>query len=239
VKTIAISQSNYVPWKGFFDLINSVDEFILYDDVQYTRRDWRNRNLIKTPAGLKWLTIPILSKGRFEQKIEETRLLNLDWTEAHWAEIATNYAKAPFFNSYRSELENLYKSIGETHLSQVNFLFLSALCKMLQIRAPFRWSHEFTAKGDRSERLLAICLEAGASVYYSGPSARDYLDVALFNSADVEIVWMDYTGYPTYRQQYGPFEHCVSVLDLLLNEGPNASHFMKSFTSKQSRNDLT
>lgn len=232
MKKIAISQSNYIPWKGYFDLINSVDEFILYDDMQYTRRDWRNRNQIKTPEGIHWLTIPVEATGRFLQKINETRISDPAWAERHWATIQHSYARAPFFAEYREPIARLYQESSEELLSPLNRRFLEGLCALLGIATPLRWSSEFQLTGERSERLLHLCQQAGASVYYSGPSAKDYLDEALFTAAGIEVVWMDYTNYPAYRQLHGDFQHGVSVLDLLFNEGPRATHFMKSFSRR-------
>src|SRR6056297_2335313 len=105
-KKVAIIQSSYIPWKGYFDIINSVDEFIIYDNVQYTRRDWRNRNLIKTPNGLKWLTIPVAVKGRYYQAIRDTKVSDKDWPNIHWKSIKHHYSKAPCFNYYAERLED-------------------------------------------------------------------------------------------------------------------------------------
>ena len=113
MKKVAILQSNYIPWKGYFDIINLVDEFILYDDMQYTRRDWRNRNQIKTVDGVKWLTIPVDTKGKFFQKINETKVSDHKWAEAHWKAICLNYAKAPYFKTYEPLFEELYRKAGE------------------------------------------------------------------------------------------------------------------------------
>jgi hypothetical protein len=109
----AIVQSSYIPWKGYFDLIRQVDEFILYDDVQYTRRDWRNRNLIKTPHGLSWLTIPVDVKGKYFQSIRETRIADPGWAERHWKTIVHNYSRAPHFDHHRQKLEELYLGCAE------------------------------------------------------------------------------------------------------------------------------
>jgi WbqC-like protein len=109
MKKVAIVQSNYLPWKGYFDLVNSVDEFILYDDMQFTRRDWRNRNLVKTPRGMEWLTIPVIAKGRYLQNICDTWISDLDWGARHWLTLVHNYSKAPFFELYRPILEPLYR----------------------------------------------------------------------------------------------------------------------------------
>ena len=231
-KKIAISQSNYVPWKGYFDLINSVDEFVLYDDMQFTRRDWRNRNQIKTPNGPRWLTIPVEVKGKFHQRINETRVSDPDWARQHWRALELNYAHAAHFADFREQLQELYLGCSATLLSEINHRFLSAILPLLGIRTPLRWSSEYTLEGERSQRLLNICRQAGAGVYLSGPAARDYLDESIFAQAGIQVDWMDYSGYPLYRQLHGDFQHGVSILDLLFNEGPRASSFMKSFSPR-------
>ena len=228
-KKIAISQSNYIPWKGYFDLINMVDEFILYDDVQFTRRDWRNRNQIKTQAGLQWLTIPVEVKGKFHQTINQTLVSDRSWTRQHWRALELNYARATFFEEYRDRIKALYADCQMARLSEINHHFLTGLNACLGISTSLRCSSEYILEGDRSERLLNLCRQTGATAYYSGPAARTYLDQALFARAGIAVVWMDYTGYPTYRQLHGAFEHAVSVLDLLFNEGSAARDFMKSF----------
>lgn len=231
MKKIAISQSNYIPWKGYFDLINSVDEFVLYDDMQFTRRDWRNRNQIKTPAGVQWLTIPVEVKGKFHQRINETVVSDQSWPRQHWRALELNYAHAAHFPDYREQVRELYLGCTSNRLSEINHRFLVALNALLGISTLVRWSSEYILDGERSARLLNICRQAGAQVYYSGPAARDYLDTTLFAAAGIEVVWMDYSGYTPYRQLHGDFQHGVSVLDLLFNEGSLAPSFMKSFLS--------
>lgn len=229
MKKVAIVQSNYIPWKGYFDLINSVEEFILYDDMQFTRRDWRNRNLIKTPRGLEWLTIPVGTKGRYLQKICETSVSDPGWGAAHWATLSHNYAKAPFFALYREVLEPLYRE-AEPLLSRVNFRFISAICGILGITTRISWSMDYRPlKEGKTERLVDLCRRAGGTHYISGPAARDYIDAAAFDTAGIALSFFDYSGYPEYTQQWGKFEHGVTVLDLLFNTGPNARRFMKSF----------
>ena len=164
-----------MPWKGYFDLINSVDEFILYDDRQYTRRDWRNRNKIKTPQGLIWLTIPVAAKGRYTQRIDETRVSDPEWAERHWKTISSNYAAAPFFGDYREWLEDLYLGSDEDLLSLVNRRFLDEICGKLGISTRLTWSTDYPAEGSATDRLVALCRAAGATHYLSGPAARDYI----------------------------------------------------------------
>lgn len=229
---MAIVQSNYIPWKGYFDLINMVDEFILFDDRQFTRRDWRNRNLIKTAQGVHWLTIPVRVKGRFEQRIDDTIIDGREWSDRHWKTISHAYASAPFFAQYRDEIGALYASSGEERLSDVNRRFLDAICGILGIRTRLSWSSDYPTSGDRTERLVNLCRLAGANEYLSGPSARAYIEDAQFQAAGIDLIYMDYAGYPEYPQLHGAFEHGVSILDLLFNVGADAPRYMKSFGAR-------
>jgi hypothetical protein len=225
-KTVAIVQSSYIPWKGYFDLIDVVDEFILLDDVQYTRRDWRNRNRLKSPQGVRWLSIPVQVKGRYRQRIDETLIDDPRWAERHWATLLSWYRRAPFFERYRAELEVLYLDAHEELLSLANRRFLSGLCRLLGISTSLSWSSDYGASGQKTERLLEICLAAGARRYLSGPAAHSYLEEERFRAEGIEVVWMSYEGYPPYPQLHPPFEHRVSVLDLLLNTGEQARRYM-------------
>jgi WbqC-like protein family len=227
-KSVAIVQSSYIPWKGYFDLIASVDEFVLYDDRQFTRRDWRNRNRIKTPQGTQWLTIPVETKGRYEQRIDETLVGDPRWAERHWDTIVHNYARAPYFREYRDVLEQLYRSATDRRLSAINRHFLEAIAPLLGIRTTFSWSTDYEAEGTKSERLVSLCRATGATEYVTGPTARSYLDETLFEDAGIRVSWFDYSGYPEYEQLYPPFEHAVTVLDLILCTGPDARSYMKT-----------
>jgi len=228
-KKIAILQSNYIPWKGYFDLINMVDEFILYDDMQYTRRDWRNRNKIKTPNGSQWLTIPVDVKGKYFQAIKDTKINDNLWAKKHWATIKQNYAKAKYFKEYKDMLEELYLNSKEDSLSLINYKFIIAVNSILNIKSKVLWSSDFELVEGKTERLLGICKDCKATEYISGPAAKGYLDEELFLKENIKVSWMDYSNYPEYSQLYPPFEHAVTVLDLIFNEGPNAKKYMKSF----------
>ncbi|MEA2019747.1 MAG: WbqC family protein, partial [Campylobacterota bacterium] len=177
MKKIAILQSNYIPWKGYFDLINMIDEFILYDDMQYTKRDWRNRNKIQTPQGLKWLSIPVEVKGKYFQKISDTKVSDKDWGKKHWTTIKQNYSKAPYFKEYKDIFEELYLNSDEEYLSQINYKFIVAICKILGITTKIRWSSEFELIDGQTEKLLGICKDCNADVYLSGAAAKDYFDM--------------------------------------------------------------
>ena len=233
-KIVAVIQSCYIPWRGFFDVINMSDEFVLYDDAQYTRRDWRNRNQIKTAQGLKWLTIPVEVKGKYHQKIGDTRIADPNWPRLHWETIHHVYSKAACFHEYSGLIEQLYLGCRETMLSMVNYRFLTAINQLLGIHTKISWSSDYRLDGDKSVRLLNICKQAGATHYLSGPSAKAYLDEALFRREGVEVVWIDYSGYREYRQQHPPFAPHVSIVDLLLNEGAGARKFLKTATKSSS-----
>jgi hypothetical protein len=226
-KRVAIIQSNYIPWKGYFDLIAGVDTLILYDDVQYTRNDWRNRNKIKTTNGLLWLTIPVELSGKFGQKIRETKISSPAWVKKHWFSIQQSYARAAVFRDQKDWLESLYLNCSSPWLSEVNHHFLTAFCAFMNIRTEIRWSSEFHLEDDRNERLVSLCQQVRATEYWSGPAAKAYLDEVLFTNAGIAVKWMDYSGYPEYPQLFPPFEHGVSVVDLLLNVGQDVRKYMK------------
>ncbi|GIV30219.1 MAG: hypothetical protein KatS3mg028_1285 [Bacteroidia bacterium] len=236
MKKIIITQSNYIPWKGYFDGIALADEFVLYDDMQYTRRDWRNRNLIKTPKGLQWLTIPVEVKGKFFQKIRDTKVSDKKWVKDHLKTIQFNYAKAAYFKDVFPFLESIYLEAEKLdYLSDINFLFLRKISDFLEITTPikFCWEYPYNIEQDKNRRLIEICQLAGATDYYSGPAAKNYMDEHLFKQHGINVHWLDYGGYPEYRQLYPPFEHGVSIIDLLLNEGKEAKQFMKNVECKK------
>jgi hypothetical protein len=227
-KRIAVVQSNYIPWKGFFDLIAAVDEFILYDDVQYTRRDWRNRNQIKTAQGLQWLTVPLNVKGRYLAAVKDMTVADRSWAARHWKMIVHNYGRASCFDDDAGWLEALYKEAERlSRLSEVNYLFIEAICRALGIRTKLSWSMDYELIPGKTERLVGLCQQAGATEYLSGPSARSYMEEDQFRAAGISVLYADYAGYPEYRQLHPPFVHTVSVIDLLLNEGFQAPRFLR------------
>jgi hypothetical protein len=227
MKKVAILQSNYIPWKGYFDMIAAVDEFILFDDMQYTRRDWRNRNQIKTPQGVKWLTIPVRVKGKYHQKICETEIEGTDWTEDHWKSLIQNYRRAPHFKEISEWLEPLYLSETPAYLSQVNRLFIESVCGYLEIDTHISNSWDYNLTEGKTERLADLCAQAGGSKYISGPAAKDYIDDQVFTDRGIKLSWFDYTGYPEYQQLWGEFTHGVTILDLLFNCGKESLRYMR------------
>ena len=228
MKKIAILQSNYIPWKGYFDLINMVDEFIFYDEVQYTKNDWRNRNKIKTPQGIQWLTIPVRQES-LEQKIKDTKISDKKWNIKHWRTISQNYSKAKYFKDYKGIFEELYLTCDEEYLSEINYKFITTINQILGIKTKLRWSSEFELVDGQTEKLLGICKDCNADIYLSGPAAKDYFNEELAKQENIKVEWMDYSGYKEYEQLNPPFEHGVTILDLIFNEGDRAKEFMKSF----------
>ena len=227
-KSIAILQSNYIPWKGYFDLINMVDEFVIYDNAQYTKNDWRNRNLIKTNQGVKWLTIPVKHE-RLSHCIKDIKIVDNMWSKKHWTSLSQNYSRSRYFNEYRGIFEQCYLNINSQYLSEVNYMFIETINKILGIETKISWSSDFNLAEGQNERLLDICKQCHATTYLSGPAAKSYFDEELAMKENISVSWMDYTGYAEYNQLWSPFEHRVSILDLIFNEGPNTRNFMKSF----------
>jgi hypothetical protein len=226
-KKIAISQSNYIPWKGYFDMIAAVDEFILYDDMQYTRRDWRNRNQIKTSQGVQWLTVPVRVKGKYHQKIRDTEIDGTMWAGEHWKTLTRNYSRAPYFSEIAMWLEPLYLKHNFVHISDLNRCFIQAVCAYLGINTVIQNSWDYTLIDGKTDRLADLCKQAGGSSYISGPSALNYIDTKVFMDMGIKLEWFDYSGYESYPQLWGEFSHGVSVLDLLFNCGKGSSNYLK------------
>jgi len=225
MKKVAIVQSNYIPWKGYFDLIAAVDEFIVYDDVQFTKNDWRNRNRIKTPKGVEWLTIPVGQDIR--RRIRDVELPDARWQEKHWKTLAANYGRAPHFAELARVFQPLYLERRHTHLSALNREFIEAICRYLGIETRISNCGDYELVAGRTERLVSLAVQAGAAEYLSGPSAKSYIDEREFSTRGVRVSWFDYAGYPEYPQLWGPFSHEVTILDLLFNCGKQAPRYMR------------
>jgi hypothetical protein len=217
---VAILQSAYIPWKGYVDIIGLSDEFILYDDAQFSKNDWRNRNRIRTARGLAWLTIPVRTAGRLGQPIRDVEIADGGWSRRHWQAIQTHYRGARHFDELAPALAELYRQTGtERSLSRVNEIWLRAICDWLGLTTRITRSMDYELRGDRVDRLVDLCEQLGATEYLTGPSARAYLDEERFARRRIRVVWMDYSGYPEYPQLHAGFVAEVSILDLLLNEG--------------------
>jgi hypothetical protein len=228
LRKILILQSNYIPWRGYFDLLAAADEFVVYDDVQYTKNDWRNRNKIKTMRGSEWITIPVFHS--LQEKINEVKVSDSRWNLKHWSTIQTNYGKAPFFKHFKERFEDSYRNRTEVYLSEINLFFIKMVVDLLNIKTRITLSADYEVGGDKTERLVSICKKLNGSVYISGPSARNYLQESLFVQEGIQVSYFDYTGYTEYPQLFPPFEPALSILDLLFNCGPEAKNYLKYMT---------
>jgi hypothetical protein len=227
-KKVCITQSNYIPWKGYFDNIKQVDTLVLYDDMQYTKRDWRNRNIIKTEQGLRWLTIPVEVKGKYFQKIKDTKIADKNWNLSHLRILKQAYKQAPNFMEMKEWLEELYLNCTYKYLTDINIHFIQAINIFLGIKSEIRNSSEFEIVDGKTERLIDICTHLEATDYFSGPSAKSYIESGKFFDLNIKLHYFDYSNYPNYHQLHGEFEPNVSVIDLILNEGVKSPGFLKS-----------
>lgn len=216
---LAVLQPGYLPWLGFFDQLQRADSFIFYDDVQYDKNGWRNRNRIKSTKGQPhWLTVPVRVQS-LSQRLIDTEIDNRQpWARKHLGTIRQFYANAPHLKRYFPELEALLLGTKWERLCDLDLAVIKLLCRWLNLERKTLRSSEFSIHSDRSERLVKFCLDAGADRYLSGNAAQSYLDVELFARHGIEIEWQDYR-HPTYLQQHGDFVPYLSTLDLLLNCG--------------------
>ena len=220
MKNVVVLQSNYIPWKGYFDLIHDADLFIFYDDVQYTKNDWRNRNRIQTAQGPRWLTIPVGINA--DRRICDVELGDHRWQTSHWDSIRQAYRGAPYFKHYKDFFEDVYRGLQWDNLSTLNQHLIQRIAgDLLGLTTRFEDSRSYAAQGAKQERLLSLLSQAGAQRYISGPAARDYIDESAFTKAGIQLSWKDYSNYPRYEQQGpAPFENAVSIIDVLFNTGP-------------------
>ncbi len=236
-KHVAVIQSGYIPWKGYFDIIHDCDLFIFYDDVQYTTRDWRNRNLIKSPDGLHWLTIPVgSSTDRLTCDVDLPS--DNSWKEKHWKALFLYYKNAPFFENYAGFFEAVYTKLEWKTLSELNqYIIREIATGFLGIEVEFRNSSDYEPEGQKLDRLLDLLKKANADLYVSGPAAKDYVEEERFREEGIELVYKSYDDYPEYPQLFPPFEHKVSIVDLLFNKGDKAPYYIWGYRSEKPDDD--
>jgi hypothetical protein len=228
---VAIIQSNYIPWKGYFDIINDSDIFIFLDDVQYTKNDWRNRNKIKTTQGLKWLTIPVGSN--INRLISEVELNNDVWQKDHWAKLESSYGNAKYFEMYKDLFKEIYLAQKWESLSQLNQFIIKLISKeILGIKSQFINSSDLKGVGKKQDKVINLIQAVSGDVYISGPAARNYNDDQLFVDEGIELIYKDYSNYPEYEQFIPPFEHGVTILDLIFHKGPESPYYIWGWRDK-------
>lgn len=226
---VGVIQSNYIPWRGYFDFIASVDLFVFHDDLQYTKGDWRNRNRIKTSGGLKWMTVPV-KYLRTTQLIEETEIdYTEQWQTTHLNQFLGSYSKTLYCNDALTILNDAYSFKDQT-ISQLNTRIIKLICSYLGIVTELRMSSDYGLRGCKTERLINLLCKVGATTYLSGPAAKDYLDEDAFRRAGIGLSYKTY-DYEPYPQLWGDFEGAVTVLDLIANCGPESRTFLKSQSS--------
>jgi len=226
-KVIAIHQPNYIPWQGFFYKMIKSDIFVFLDNVQFSKEGIINRNKIKTGSGELWLTVPVLTKHKMQQSINETRINNkVDWRRKHWNAIWLNYTKSPFFKKYASIFEDNYKREWEK-LADLNKVLIRTVADLLGIRRNFINASELNAAGNGTDLLVSICRETGGNIYLSGEGGKGYMDEEKFKEAGIEIRYANFKQ-PAYKQLYGDFIPNLSVLDLLFNCGADSQNILES-----------
>lgn len=224
-RRVAIVQSSYIPWRGYLALIAACDDFVFLDSVQFTRRDWRSRNRIRTPQGEVWLTIPLAQRGNYRAAIDQMTVADPTWIGGHWRRIEAAYRKAPGFKDAAPAIESAYRSAaGVEHLSAINIAVIRAVCAALSIQTLLARDSDVIDRAELirmepTDRLVAICRACQAARYLSGPAAKSYLDEDRFRAAGVQVEWADYSGLQPYAQIHGRFEPRVSIVDTMLNLG--------------------
>ena len=228
---VGVIQSNYIPWRGYFDFIASVDLFVFHDDLQYTKGDWRNRNRIKTPTGAQWITVPV-RYWKTELLIQETEVEASDrWRRKHINQFCAAYGQAPHLSDAVGLLESGLMG-RDTTISALNVRLIRLICAYLGIETRMMMSSDLGVTGSKTPRLINLLTRVGASAYLSGPSARDYLDESMFKAADISLEYKTY-DYPAYPQLWGPFDGAVTVLDLIANCGTRSREFITSQTPNE------
>lgn len=222
---VAVDQPNYIPWKGYFDLIHDVDMFVFYTDVQYTTRDWRNRNIIRTPNGDKWLTVPCGNKTN--RRICDVKMADHDWQMTHFQTLRFAYGDCRYYDYVRPLLEDVYLNNEWEYLQDLDIYLTKAIARdYLGIETEFVDSRNYSTSGVKHERLLSLLQCIGADVYESGPTAKNYIVSKDYSDARIELRWKSYEGYPEYPQNSEIFNHNVSIIDLLCNVGEDAPYYI-------------
>ena len=218
---VAALQPGYLPWLGFFEQMYQADVFVIYDEVQYDKRSWRNRNRIRTADGWCWLTVPVLTKGVFTQKITEVRVNNdLPWKRKHWKALLVNYQNTPYFKKYADFFEDVYKKNWE-YLQDLDVEIIKYIKDDLGIRAPLDFLSSHEIEGASTTRVVNLLLKLGADEFYNGAAGRRFFDEELFRKNNIRLIYQDY-NHPVYKQRFPGFIPHLSIVDLMFNHGPES-----------------
>lgn len=215
---VAVLQSNYLPWKGYFDIIHNVDLFIFYDEVQFTKNDWRNRNLLIMNGEPRWLTVPV--GDNINRRIIDVKMKDARWQRKHYNSLQIHYGGSPFWHKYKDFFSYVYLERRWEYLYEINRYIIIHIAKdFLGLNTQFADSRDYNSRGVRGEKLLSLLQDADTEVYVSGPAAKSYIDEEKYENVGIKIIWQDYNHYPVYPQHSKRFVHGVSIVDLLCNCG--------------------
>jgi hypothetical protein len=226
---IAIAQPTYLPWLGYFDLMDQVDCFVFLDSVQFERQSWQQRNRIKTPTGLQWLTVPVVFRGRLGQQIKDVEIRAADFAQEHLRAIELNYRRSPYFDLYFPQLIEILRLDGNRALVDLNLRLIEWFCRILRIEPTTVRSSTLGEKGRRCELLANICRRLEADLYMSALGSAAYLleEIGLFSTAGIQVAFQHYE-HPRYKQFFPLFCPYASALDLLFNEGERSMDVIRS-----------
>lgn len=223
---IAAHQPQYIPWIGYFHKIAHSDAFVYLDNVQYKKREFQNRNKIRTKDGWMWLTVPVVTKGRYYQGLFEVEIDDgFSWRNDHWKGIELNYRKARHFAEHKDFFNNVYSNKWEK-LVDLNARIIDYLLGAFQIKLPIYYGSKLDIPGTKTDRIIQICKKLNADTYLSGQGARRYLEEGKFEKAGIKLVWQDFV-HPEYPQAYEGFQPYMSVIDLLFNCGSEGARILK------------
>ena len=222
---LAVHQPQYLPWLGYFHKIANCDLFLFLDDVQYKKREFQNRNKIKTPAGELWLTIPVITKGHFTQNIKDVQINKEEnWESQHWASIVQNYSKAPYFGEHKEFFKKLYEVKWDL-LIDISMEIIRYSLSYLEIKTPIKMSSEYNVLSQSTERIVELCKKTGADTYFSGSGGKAYMDEKLFTDSSIKLTYQDF-HHQEYKQSYTGFMPYLSIIDLLFNCGKDSKKIL-------------
>ena len=231
MKCVSILQPGYIPWLGFFEQMAYSDIFVIYDDVQYDKNGWRNRNRIKTPQGIQWLTVPVLTANRTGQLVCDVQIDNrTNWRSKHLRAIEQNYKKSTFYDECFPVLESIFTKDWDS-LLELDIFIIDKIREFLGVNKPMLKSSELTSTGKNIDRLINICKELDATEFYEGSAGRNYIDDTSFETNGIKITYQDYR-HPVYPQLYGEFIPYLSILDLLFNCGKDSWNMLQNSADK-------
>ena len=225
---VSVHKPQYLPWIGYFHKIAHSDVFVFLDNVQYKKREFQNRNKIRTKEGWLWLTVPVITKGRFTQNMKEVLIDNTsNWHKKHWQSIEMNYSKAKYFNEYKEFFKSLYEKEWDK-LIDLNVFIIKYINELLNIKIPVYYESDLNIEGEKTTRIINICKKLNADTYLSGIGGKEYLIEEEFIKTGIKLIYQNFK-HPVYTQVYPGFEPFMSIVDLLFNCGKESKNLLYRF----------